>query len=89
MTVKNMDISEISHIVKFHRKISKLTQEELARIAGVGKTVIYDLEKGKSTIQFSTLKKILNALNIKMEFNSKLMKAYYEQMNKENINAKS
>ena len=72
-----MDINEISSIVKYHRKKSGLSQLELANIAGVGKTVIYDLEKGKSTIKLKTLLHILKALNISINLQSPLIKYYY------------
>ena len=69
-----MNIDQISEVVKFHRKKSGLTQKGLADLAGVGKTVIYDIEKGKDTIRLSTMKKILLVLNIKIKFESPLMK---------------
>ena len=50
-----MDPSQIAKIAKFHRKKSGLTQKQLADIAGVGKTVVFDVEKGKRTVQLSTL----------------------------------
>jgi len=68
-----IDKNNISHIIKFHRKKSGLTQKELADLAGVGKTAIFDIEKGKETVQFSTLKKVLNVLNISIEFKSPLL----------------
>lgn len=68
-----MRISKLSKIIKFHRKQSGLTQKGLADLAGVGKTVIYDIEKGKETIQLDTIKKILVVLNIKVKFESPLM----------------
>ena len=64
---------DMSKIVLFHRKKSGLTRNQLADLAGVGKTVIYDIEKGKETIRFSTLQKVLEALNIKITFTSPLM----------------
>jgi DNA-binding XRE family transcriptional regulator len=39
--------NKISEIVLFHRKKSGLTRNQLADLAGVGKTVIYDIENGK------------------------------------------
>ena len=77
-----MQIKEIGEIIRFHRKKSSLSREELAKIAGVGKTVIYDLEKGKETIQLSTLNKIFKALNIKIILDSPLMKYFREQNEK-------
>jgi len=69
----------LSKIVWFHRKQAELTRNQLAELAGVGKTVIYDIEKGKETIRFSTLKKILNTLNIRIIFDSPLMETLNEK----------
>ncbi len=63
-----MTPSEIAKIVHYYRKQSGLSQQELARIAGVGKTVIFDIEKGKETVQLNTLLKVLDVLNIRMKF---------------------
>jgi y4mF family transcriptional regulator len=68
-----------SEIVLFHRKKSGLTRNQLADLAGVGKTVIYDIEKGKETIRFLTLQKVLKALNIKITFTSPLMEVLNEE----------
>ena len=70
------DRNNISQIIKFHRKKSGLTQKELADLAGVGKTVIFDIEKGKESIQFSTLQKVLIVLNVKIKFEGPLMEEY-------------
>jgi HTH-type transcriptional regulator/antitoxin HipB len=69
---------KVSEIVLFHRKKSGLSRNQLADLAGVGKTVIYDIEKGKDTIRFSTLQKVLTALNIKIAFASPLMEVFNE-----------
>ncbi|MBU0559970.1 MAG: type II toxin-antitoxin system Y4mF family antitoxin [Bacteroidetes bacterium] len=63
-------MNELSKIVKQHRKKAGLTQKELADLAGVGKTVVFDIEKNKDTIQINTVLKILSALNIKISFDS-------------------
>ena len=68
----------IGDIVKYHRKQSGLSQLALANLAGVGKTVIFDIEKGKTTVKYETLIKVLTALNIKITFNSPLMDIYME-----------
>ena len=70
---------KMSEIVLFHRKKSGLTRNQLADLAGVGKTVIYDIEKGKETIQFSTLQKVLKTLNIKIIYTSPLMEVLNEK----------
>ena len=58
---------EIAKTVRYFRKQSGLSQHELAKLAGVGKTVIFDIEKGKATVQLNTLFKVLEILNIKMK----------------------
>ncbi|MFH0907901.1 MAG: type II toxin-antitoxin system Y4mF family antitoxin [bacterium] len=68
--------TEIGSIVRFHRRAAGLTQAELAKMAGVGKTVVFDVEKGKQSVQFDTLLKILDILNIKLEPTSPLMSEF-------------
>lgn len=75
-----MDIKHIGKMIRFHRKKSGLSQEELAKLASLGKTVIFDIEKGKLTVQLNTLLKVLEVLNIKMEFHSPLMNLFKEQL---------
>jgi HTH-type transcriptional regulator/antitoxin HipB len=81
-----MSIDKLSEVIRFHRKQSGLTQKGLADLAGVGKTVIYDIESGKETVQLNTIKKILAVLNIKIKFESPLMNlmeaSYSEGKNK-------
>lgn len=72
------DLDTIGRIVRFHRKQSNLNQAELADLAGVGKTVIYDIEKGKMTVRIETLMKVLHALNIQIVFDSPLMPLFEE-----------
>ena len=67
---------DLASIVRYHRKKAGLSQVELSKLAGVGKTAIFDLEKGKETIQLDTLAKILKALNISMRLESPLMQAF-------------
>lgn len=63
---------ELGNYIRIHRKMSGLTQVQLAEMVGVGKSVIYDLEKGKETVRLSTLVKILSGLNIKVKLQSPL-----------------
>ena len=85
-TVTTAFEKDISSIVRFHRRKSGLSQADLAKTAGVGKTVIFDIEKGKKTIRVSTLSMVLDALNIKLSFSSPLMAAY--DRSQEETNAK-
>jgi len=63
-----MDSFAIGKMVHYYRKQSGLPQQTLAKLAGVGKTVIFDIEKGKETVQLNTLLKVLEVLNIQMTF---------------------
>ena len=64
---------ELATIIKRHRKAANLTQLELAELAGVGKTAVFDIEKGKETVKIQTLRKVLKVLNIEMRFTSPLL----------------
>ncbi|MCK5821437.1 MAG: helix-turn-helix transcriptional regulator [Bacteroidales bacterium] len=63
----------LASVIKRHRKAARLSQLQLAEMAGVGKTVVFDIEKGKETIRLDTIRKILNVLNIKVQLTSPLM----------------
>ena len=65
--------TDLKSIIRHHRRLSSLTRVELARLAGVGKTVIFDIEHGKETVQLDTLRKVLAALNIRMVFQSPVL----------------
>jgi len=68
-----LEPDSLANIIKRHRKAAGLSQLQLAELAGVGKTVIFDIEKGKETIQLDTLRKVLRILNIKVRLESPLM----------------
>ena len=63
----------IGEIVRFHRKRAGLSQHALADLAGIGKTSVFDIEKGKSTVRLATLLAVLRTLNISMRMDSPLM----------------
>jgi HTH-type transcriptional regulator / antitoxin HipB len=70
-----MDMSQIADLVKHHREVAGLSQAELAQVAGVGKTSVFDIEHGKQTIRLEVLLKVLAALNIELKPTSPLLKA--------------
>ena len=71
----------LSNIIYFHRKKAKLSRIQLARLANVGKTVIYDIEKGKQSVQWDTIQSILQVLNITIDFQSPIMELYEKSKN--------
>lgn len=56
-----------------------MSQHELAKLAGVGKTAVFDLEKGKESLRLDTVTKILRVLNIQVRFESPLMERYAKE----------
>ncbi|HUJ10521.1 MAG TPA: helix-turn-helix domain-containing protein [Verrucomicrobiae bacterium] len=66
---------KLKDIIREHRKLSGLSQLQLAKLAGVGKTVVYDIEHGKESVQYDTLTKILRVLNVSISFQSPLSSA--------------
>ena len=68
-----MEHPNFSTVIRRHRKRAKLTQRELAELAGVGKTVVFDVEAGKRTVQLNIVLAILDALNIRVILESPLM----------------
>jgi y4mF family transcriptional regulator len=75
-----MDIQQFAQMVLFHRKKSGMSREDCALLAGVGKTVIYDIEHGKATVQLDTVLKVLHVLNIKIWFSSPLMDLFESEI---------
>ena len=71
-----MDFQEIAAFVKFHRQKAGLSRNQLADLAGVGKTVVFDIENGKATVQGQSLSKVLTTLNIHCVFQSPLMTTF-------------
>ena len=69
-----MNDFDLGGFIKDHRKKAGLTQLELANLAGVGKTTVFDIEKNKETVRLNNLFAVLQVLNIKVEFKSPLTK---------------
>jgi transcriptional regulator with XRE-family HTH domain len=68
MTVKNGAKPNLGEIIKTTRKLAGLSQIDLAERAGVGKTLVFNLEKGSTQISFENILKVLKVLNIKLDF---------------------
>lgn len=69
-------IETLPQAIRFHRRRAGLTQAALARLAGVGKTVVFDIENGKATVRLQTLLRVLHAVNIQLEWTSPLAAAF-------------
>lgn len=60
-------MKQLSMAIRMHRKLGGLTQHQLANFAGVGKTVIFDIEHAKPSVQLDSILKVLDVLNMKLE----------------------
>lgn len=72
-------MNQLARIIRFHRHKAGLSQKALADMAGVGKTVIFDIEKGKETVQFKSILHVLKILNIQLSYKSPLMAIYLSE----------
>jgi HTH-type transcriptional regulator/antitoxin HipB len=72
----------LGELVRFHRQKSGLSQIDLARLADVGKTALFDLEHGTKQSRLETIERVLSTLNIKVQFVSPLMTAFEESNEK-------
>ena len=75
---------DLSKMLIWHRKRSKITQQSLADMAGISRTAVQRLESGTVPVQIDTLEKALTVLNIKMSYSSPLM-AQYVELSKSNV----
>lgn len=61
---KIKSIADFGNALRTYRKAQEITQDDLAKMANLSRKVIIDLEKGKSTIQFNVLEKILKVTDL-------------------------
>lgn len=69
-------MNPLSIVLKKLRESKKLTIEELARKAGIGKGTVGDIETGKSKSTVKTLDKIATALNLSQNERDQLYNAF-------------
>ena len=77
-----LDPKLLAAFLRHHRKSAGLSQLRLAEMAGIGKTAVFDIEKGKESVQLDTLRKILKVLNIKVQLYSPLMNQIIKDENR-------
>ncbi|WP_354043375.1 helix-turn-helix transcriptional regulator [Devosia sp. UYZn731] len=59
-------LDQLGEFVMTRRKAKKLTQQEFADLAGVGRRFVSELESGKPTAEIGKVLKVLNALGIEL-----------------------
>ena len=73
-----IDPDHIGRMIRYHRKRAGLTIKQLSDLCGIGKTALFDIEKGKATVRFNTLAAVLSGLNISPAWTSPLMDEFKE-----------
>ena len=64
MDTKIKNAEDLGSVVREARKAQKLSQDNLAGMAGTGRRFIVDLEKGKETVQFGKVLRVLATLGV-------------------------
>ncbi len=59
-------VRDIGGLVKARRREQKLTQAELADLAGIGAATLKRIESGNQDVTFSNLSRVLDALGIRL-----------------------
>jgi y4mF family transcriptional regulator len=60
------ELSHIAAFIKYRREQANLTQEDLAKKAGVGIRFIRDLEQGKETLRIDKINQVLSLFGAQM-----------------------
>ncbi len=67
-----MNMAEIGKEIQKRRGILKITQNDLAEIAGISLRSLKALESGKSNPRFNQLEKVLSALGLSITVNERI-----------------
>lgn len=60
--------SQLGYFIRQTRRSLKVTQKEVAALAGTGPRFIIDLEHGKATCELQKVLEVINILGIQMNF---------------------
>ena len=71
--MKILTSQSLGEALRYHRRRSGLSQHALADLAGIGKTSVFDIEKGKPTVRLATLMAVLRVLNVDLMLDGPLM----------------
>ena len=66
-----IDLIVLGANIQMQRKLLKLTQQELATKAGISKVYLQQIESGKANLNFKMFNDIIEALDLKTDFNLK------------------
>lgn len=58
---------QLDTLIKYHRKAARLSQAELALLAGVSRKIVQNLEAGNTKVSWDNVLAVLKTLNISLE----------------------
>lgn len=70
-------MNNLSSFIRFQRKKLGITQEELAKKAGVGVRFVRELEQGKTTLQLDKVEQVLHLFGFQLTPNKQQLDPYY------------
>lgn len=71
-----MRSEELGSLITFHRKKAGLTQIQLAKLAGVSRFIVQELEAAKGRTTWRHLESVLVVLNLRLEPQGPLVDAW-------------
>ncbi len=86
--MKILTAQSLGDVLRYHRRRSGLSQHALADLAGIGKTSVFDIEKGKPTVRLATLMAVLRVLNVDLLLDGPLMAECRAMLDAERRNAR-
>jgi len=66
MLIKITSVQELGLLIRATRKKQKIRMDDIAGSAGVGPVFVRDVERGKETVQFGRVLKLLKELGIEL-----------------------
>ena len=76
-----MNSIELGRIVRYHRKRAGLSRKELSALSNVSQSVIYEIERGKTTVKMNSVMKLLHALNLNLDISGPFVAEYKHLQN--------
>lgn len=70
----------LGSLVRFHRKRARLSQVELADMAGVSRKVVQDIEVGRDAASWKNVLGVLEVLNIRLNPEGPLIEEWRSQV---------
>ena len=59
-------VAALARAIRARRKVLRLTQVDLSRLAGCGPDFVYDLEAGKTTLRLDKLLDVMGVLGLEL-----------------------